>query len=116
MADKIRPLKLEDNSSGSQLDFGPTEMNPLEDLASVKGVSFEGTETVVIIKDGNDMKFSDLNTNYVNNLEEVAFGGGHYFTGPAEYVRVPVGHNHFVYQEVDIEGEYEILGELVCQE
>lgn len=117
MVDIVRPLKIENPSEGGgQINFMPTEVDPSEDYAAVKGIAFDGVDTNVIYGDGGDIKFKDLNTNYINTLEEVAFGGGHYFTGPLEYVRVPVGHNHFVYQEIEIQGEYEILGELVCQE
>lgn len=111
--DKVKPLKIE---SGTDTDFGPTEVDWTEDVLVAKGVAFDNSDDKQIYGDNDDIKFKDLNTNYVNTLEEVAFGGGHFFTGPSEYVRVPVGHNHFVYQEVEVQGEYEILGELVCQE
>ena len=43
--DKVRPLKIENTVDGSQDDDGyPTELNPVEDYVSAKGVSFENSD------------------------------------------------------------------------
>lgn len=114
MTDKVKPLKLEDTTSGSSLNFGPTEMNPAEDYASVKGVSFENSDDVIVDSDGVNMKFKDLNTNNINTLEELAFGAGRYYLQPSEYWRVPQYHSHVVPQEVALaqDSEYDVRGEL----
>lgn len=52
MVDRVRPLKLEDTGTGSQTNFGPTEMDPLQDYVSTKGVSFEGSDSYIAEKIG----------------------------------------------------------------
>jgi len=43
--DKIRPLKIENTTDGSQDDGGyQTEANPNEDYVSCKGISFENSD------------------------------------------------------------------------
>jgi len=50
--DKVRPLKIENLTQGSQDDNGyPTELNPAEDYVSCKGISFEDSDTHAIDKD-----------------------------------------------------------------
>lgn len=45
MVDKIKPLKIESASlGGTQNDWGPTEANPTEDYAAIKGVAFENSD------------------------------------------------------------------------
>lgn len=51
--DKTRSLKFENTSNGgTELDFYPTEVNPLEDYSSMKGVAFEGSDEFRIEKIG----------------------------------------------------------------
>jgi len=56
MVDRVKPLKIESTVYGSQDDFGyPTEMNPTEDYAAVKGLAFENSNDFRIEKLGRDV-------------------------------------------------------------
>jgi len=112
--DKVKPLKIEDLTDGSMVDFSPTEVNPAQDYIAAKGVSFANSDDIFVDTDGTDMRFTDLNTNNINTLEELAFGAGRYFLRPSEYWRVPQYHSHVVPQEVALaqDSEYDVRGEL----
>jgi hypothetical protein len=69
MADKVKPLKIESPSTGgTQDDLGPTEMNPSQDYASVKGIAFEGAETAVIDANSGTLRFKDASNSTAINL------------------------------------------------
>jgi len=59
--DKIRPLKIENTTDGSQDDQGyPTEVNPSEDYVSCKGISFENSDGHTIDRDvTGELRFID---------------------------------------------------------
>jgi len=59
MVDKIKPLKLEHPTEGTQIDFAPTESNPSEDYIAVKGVSLEGSDNHRIEIVDNEIAFYD---------------------------------------------------------
>jgi hypothetical protein len=63
MVDKIKPLKLEDPSKGTELDLYPTETDPAEDYLAAKGLSIECEDTTLIDKaaDGS-IQFTDANS------------------------------------------------------
>lgn len=51
MVDKIKPLKMEDaNDGGTEVDLGPTEVDPTEDYLSTKGLAFENSDVYRIEK------------------------------------------------------------------
>lgn len=53
MVDKIRPLKMENSTSGgTEFNPFPTEADPTEDYISGKGFSFEETDTFLLQKIG----------------------------------------------------------------
>jgi hypothetical protein len=73
MADKVKPLKIEDPSTGgTQQDLGPTEMDPSQDYASVKGIAFEGAETAKVWADSGVQKFIDAENTTAISLTRVA--------------------------------------------
>jgi hypothetical protein len=46
MADKVKPLKIENASlGGTQNDPYPTETNPTQDYLAAKGIAFENSDT-----------------------------------------------------------------------
>lgn len=50
--DRVRPLKLESTATGgSQEDLLPTAMDPLQDYAAVKGLTFEDDDNTRLEKD-----------------------------------------------------------------
>lgn len=66
--DKVRPLKYESPSTGgTETDLYPTEVDPLEDYGSFKGVAFEGNDARLIDLDGS------------GNLQFLDAGQGTYF-------------------------------------
>jgi hypothetical protein len=73
MADKIKPLKIENPAlGGTETDMFPTEANPTEDLASVKGIAFEDSDNTQIIGDSGVMKFKDTVITTNVSLEDLA--------------------------------------------
>ncbi len=60
MVDRIRPLKLEDTTTGSSVNFTPTEADPTQDYIATKGVSYESSNTYT-----QDLS-SDLNVQTVS--------------------------------------------------
>jgi hypothetical protein len=109
------PLIIEEANTGGQLDMFPSELNPVLDKIGVKGVQFSNNPNLEITDDGTNIKAKDLNTLVEVNLETMAWGSGRQIVFSSEYYRVPLGHNHFTYQEIEVQlnGEYEIRGELV---
>ena len=60
MVDKIKPLKFEEPTCGTELDFLPTETDPTEDFITAKGYTFECSDVATIVKDVNDeISFTD---------------------------------------------------------
>lgn len=66
MADKIKPLKIENAATGgTQNDGFPTETDPTQDYIATKGIAFENLDTFLIDKIGRTQveKFPDLYQN-----------------------------------------------------
>jgi len=61
MVDRVRPLKFETSQYGTQNDEYQTELNPLEDYVSCKGISLENSINDLIDKDpvSGEMRFKD---------------------------------------------------------
>lgn len=72
MVDKVRLLKIENTTNGSETNFGPTEINPQQDYAAVKGISFEENDgrTIDLDVDGN-FKFKDANNPTGRTLKNI---------------------------------------------
>ena len=81
MADKVKPLKLETPTDGTEWDYVPTETNPNEDRLSAEGVAFENSDTTYVRGDSGTMKLQDNQVTEVTLLE--LFGEG----GLARYVK-----------------------------
>jgi len=61
--DKVKPLKIENPATGGiETDMYPTEIDPLEDYAAVKGLSFEDSDDFLVDKIGRVLaeSFPDL--------------------------------------------------------
>lgn len=68
MADKIKPLKIENpTGGGSETDPFPTETDPSEDYLAAKGLAFENTDTRLLDLDGSgNIQFKDATeTTYI---------------------------------------------------
>ena len=60
VVDKIKPLKYETPTDGTEFDFLPTEAKPSEDYIAAKGIAFENDDDIRIEKDGDgDLGFID---------------------------------------------------------
>lgn len=75
MVDKIKPLKIEDTTSGTEFDMVPTETNPSEDYVAAKGVAFENSDDTTIRGDSGVMKFQDSDVTTEVTLEDLLSGG-----------------------------------------
>jgi hypothetical protein len=113
-----KPISADEANAGGSLDIFPVEINPAVDLLAARGVAFQDSNTRVITDDGTNITAQDDNTMVAVNLETMAWGNARYNLFTNEYYRVPLGHNHVIYQEVAIDdgGEYEVLGEMVILE
>ena len=75
MAQKVKPLKIEDTTSGGDLDMIPHEADPTEDYLAAKGVAFENKDTTLIDTDGSDnIQFTDpiVGVKTVNQVQSTA--------------------------------------------
>lgn len=70
MVDKVKPLKLEDATSGTQVNPFPKETDPTQDYISGKGLALENLDTHLIDRSGNNIQFTDptLGTKTVTQL------------------------------------------------
>lgn len=59
MVDKVKPLKIEEATGGTEINLFPTEADPTEDYVSVKGVALEASDNTTIHGDSGVMKFKD---------------------------------------------------------
>ena len=59
MVDKVKPLKIEDTTDGTELDMAPTEANPSEDYLASKGLALENLDTLLIDADSGEIQFTD---------------------------------------------------------
>lgn len=75
MVDKIKPLKIEDGTSGTEIDMAPTESNPAEDYIAAKGVAFENSDDTTIRGDSGVMRFKDTEVTSEVSLEDLLQGG-----------------------------------------
>lgn len=66
--DKVKPLKMEDTTDGTEYDVGPTEVNPNEDYVTAKGLALENSDNHRVEKVDNEVAFDDP----VNNQKKVS--------------------------------------------
>lgn len=60
MVDKVRPLKIETATDGTEVDPFPIETDVNEDYVAAKGVALENLDTFLIDKSGNSIQFTDV--------------------------------------------------------
>lgn len=59
MVDRVKPLKNEESTNGTEIDFGPTETDPSEDYLAAKGLALENSDLLLIDAAGNEIQFTD---------------------------------------------------------
>lgn len=75
MVDKVKPLKIEESTNGTGINFGPKEADPNEDFISVKGIALENSDDTIIRGDSGVMKFKDSDVTTEVTLEDLLNGG-----------------------------------------
>lgn len=122
--DRVRTLKIEKPSTGgTQTDVYPTGIDPNEDAIDVRGVTLQNDssddEVAVISRDAsNNMTFKDgANATEVtlSDLLESEGGGDDdqvdTIVAEGETFTVKADHQHIIYQQLTIEGDYVVDGE-----
>jgi hypothetical protein len=76
MADKIKPLKLENSASGgTQIDYLPTEANPTQDYLAAKGIAFENSDTRLLdLSAGGEIQYKDAVQGTYKTLNSITGG------------------------------------------
>jgi hypothetical protein len=97
MVQRVKPLKIEYLETGGDLDYLPTETNPIEDYLSAKGLSFEGLDTYLLEKVGGIVKekVPDYTTkiNYAgNDITSIEVFQGVTQTTPNRLLRVDMSY------------------------
>jgi hypothetical protein len=57
--DKVKPLKLEEPTSGTEFNQFPKEADPTEDYIAAKGIAVENLDTHLIDRTGNHIQVTD---------------------------------------------------------
>jgi len=58
--DKVKPLKIEDSTSGTQNDGFPVETSPTQDYLAAKGIAFENSDTRLFdLSAGGEIQWQD---------------------------------------------------------
>ena len=73
MVDKVRPLKIEEGTSGTELDMLPTETDPSEDYLAAAGLSFAQDDNFLLEKIGGILKckIADFSYNVIYSGDDV---------------------------------------------
>lgn len=71
MVDKIKPLKIETTTDGSQSDPFPTEVNPTQDYLSAKGIAFNNSDNTTITESSGEVFHKDVFRTTPKTLREL---------------------------------------------
>jgi hypothetical protein len=76
MADKIKPLKIENPSSGgTDTDFLPTESNPTQDYVAAKGIAFENNDNRLFdLSASGEIQYKDAIQGTYKTLNSITAG------------------------------------------
>lgn len=75
MVDKVKPLKIEDTTSGTELDMFPRETNPANDYLASKGLALENSDASLIDLNGSgEVQITDpvVGTKTADDLQSTA--------------------------------------------
>jgi hypothetical protein len=75
MVDKVKPLKIEDPTKGTETDPFPKETDPTEDYLASKGVALECSDDTVIYGESGQMRFKDSDVTTEVTLLDLLDGG-----------------------------------------
>jgi len=76
MADKVKPLKIENPSNGgTQTDFLPTESDPTQDYLAAKGIAFENSDSKLFdLSASGEIQYKDAVQTTYKKLNDIAGG------------------------------------------
>lgn len=104
MVDKIKPLKLETATDGTEFDFSPRELDPSEDFVATKGVAFENSDLITLQKDSyQNIKGLSLASVMLSKQE---------IDTTISYT-IPEKHQLAVYECITLTGDLTLDGDLV---
>lgn len=72
MAEKVKPLKIEETTNGGENNFGPTETDPTEDYLAAKGIALENSDNTTISGNSGVMEFKDSEITTLTTLKDLS--------------------------------------------
>ena len=104
MVDKVKPLKIETSSGGTQIDVYPTETNVTQDYISAKGMSFEfsDVETFDLSTDSN-IQAPAIATMLINKKE---------IPDNSKVHVISLNHEAIIFDKYTLTGSIKLDGEL----
>ena len=120
MADKIKPLKIENiGTGGTQNDPFPTETDPNQDYLAAKGVAFENNDNILIDADPatGEIRYKDPVQATYKKLNDITGGGGadnfsFHKVAINESVIIPV-NQHMITTSLEVDGFLDVEGSIV---
>lgn len=119
MADKIKPLKIENiGTGGTQNDGFPTETDPNQDYLAAKGVAFENNDNILIDADPitGEIRYKDPVQSTYKKLNEITGGGADNFSyhkvAINESVIIPT-NQHMITTSLEVDGFIDVEGSVV---
>lgn len=118
--DKVKFLKIEQSIDGTQSDPFPTEANPQEDYASIKGIAFQNRDDVKIESIGNEIRFTDtkvptISLKEIIDLVKNGINFNYNRIESNEVITIPYGQQMIVYGRIKIYGKLVIKGDLILK-
>jgi len=109
MADKVKPLKIENSATGgTQNDPFSVETNPTQDYLAAKGIAFENSDTYLMDK-------SSSNNIQVRSFESHIFNREHILDDSTNYI-VPIDTQFLLFNYLKITGLLTIDSSLIVME
>ena len=99
--DKVKPLKIEDTTDGSQLNFTPTETNPNEDYIATKGIAFENTDNYIAEKIGGILGFTIPDMSQKINYSGFDITSVEFYNGPTQTTINRIGKVDITYTGIN---------------
>ena len=118
MADKIKPLKIENIASGgTQNDGFPTEANPAQDYVATKGIAFENNDNILFDIDPGtgEIRYKDPIQSTYKKLNDIG-GGAENFSFHKVAVDVSITiptDQHMITTSLEVDGFLDVEGSIV---
>lgn len=119
MADKIKPLKIENiGTGGTQNDPFPTETDPNQDYLAAKGVAFENNDNILLDIDPatGEIRYKDPVQTTYKKLNDITGGGAENFSfhkvAVDESITIPI-NQHMITTSLEVDGFLDVEGSIV---